>query len=66
MPVKRTEAQKEAEKRWQLKNPSTTLRTPQHIYDELKQAANELNTTHHGLINQILVEWLEHRKQNQG
>lgn len=60
-----SQAQKDAIKRWELKNPSTTLRTPQAIYDELKQAANELNTTHHGLINQILVEWIENRK-NQG
>ncbi len=57
--MKRTEAQKEAEKRYKLKNPATTLRTPQHVHDALKQAAKEMNLSHHGLLNQILVDWLE-------
>lgn len=52
-------AQKDAIKRWELKNPATTVRTPQHIHDALKQAAKELEISHHSLINSILAEWLE-------
>lgn len=59
MPVKRTEAQKEAEKRWQAQNPISTVRLPQHTYDALKQAAKDTDTTYHGLLKQILTEWIE-------
>ncbi|WP_009630064.1 hypothetical protein [Synechocystis sp. PCC 7509] len=36
----------------------TMPHTPQYIHEALKQSANELNTTHHDLINAILAEWL--------
>lgn len=57
--VKRTQAQKDAEKRWQSQNPTSTVRLPQHSYDALKQAAKDSDMTYHGLLKQILTEWLE-------
>ncbi len=59
MTVKRTEAQKEAEKRWQAQNPSSTLRLPESAYNQLKQAAKDTNQSYHGLLKQIVMDWLE-------
>ncbi len=57
--TKRTQAQIDAEKRYKAAHPAITLRTSQECYDAIKQAAKERGKTHHGLINEILNQWVE-------
>lgn len=54
-----TEAKKAARDRWNERNPTLTLRLPQERYDALKQAAKEMNIGGHGLLKQIVLDWLE-------
>ena len=52
-------AKREARTRWNRDNPSSTVRLPRKDYELLQQVARDRNMTQHGLLKQIVLEWLE-------
>ena len=57
--TERSDAQKEAQKRYDLLNPTQTVRLPLDAVETLRQAAKDRNQSYRGLLKQILTDWVE-------
>ncbi len=57
--TKRTDAQKEAEKRYLAQNPMQSVRLPLDAVEELKQLASAQDQPYRGLLKQIILDWLD-------
>lgn len=56
---KRTDAAREAEKRYNEQNPLQSVRLPKDAVEVLKQAAKDNNQPYGGLLKQIILEWVK-------
>ena len=56
-----SKAKKDARDRWNARNPTSTVRLPIDTDEGLRQAAKDMNLGYHGLLKQILTEWLENK-----
>lgn len=57
--TERSDAQKEAQKRYDALNPIQSVRLPLDVVEVLKQAAKDRNQSYRGLLKEILLDWVE-------